>query len=167
MGMLSGRLYIIKANLDHGLNDDFIHWYFDHEKFVDGRCPVYHMMENNKLQDPFFQQVFKPLVAKTSRELGMSLVIKPDEERKTDKATRIEANLEPLSREGRLVFNIDEKDNPHMQRLVDQFSLFTLQLKYPADGPDCVEGGYRAIREKNVAIEPTVAIRTRKNIDRL
>ena len=37
-----------------------------------------------------------------------------DEEKKTDKATRIEANLEPLNREGNLILNEAERDNPHM-----------------------------------------------------
>ena len=45
-------------------------------------------MENNKLQDPFFQQVFKPLVAKVRREQKIALFIRGDEEKKTDKATR-------------------------------------------------------------------------------
>lgn len=167
VGMHAGKLYIIKVHLDHGLNADFIQWYFEHEKFVGGKCPVYHMMENNKLQDPFFQQVFKPLVAKARKEQGISLSIKPDEERKTDKATRIEANLEPLSREGLLVFNEAEKDNPHMQRLVEQFSLFTLSLKFPADGPDCIEGGYRAIKNKTVELQPTITLPPAKNSKRI
>lgn len=167
MGLLKGKLYVIKAKLDHGLNSDFIDWYFEHDRFVDGQVPVYHMMENNKLQDPFFRQVFKPLVAKANRRNKMNLIIRPDEERKTDKATRIEANLEPLNREGRLVFNEAERDNPHMKRLVEQFTLFTLRLKFPADGPDCVEGGYRAIKNKTIELQPTLALPARKNRKRL
>ena len=41
-----------------------------------------------------------------------------------------------LNREGNLIFNEAERDNPHMKRLADQFRLFNLQLTYPADGPD-------------------------------
>lgn len=167
MGMLQDRLYVIKAHLDHGLNADFIQWYIDHEEYAGGKVPVYHYMENNKLQDPFFQQVFKPLVAKARKKRGIQLSIKPDEERKTDKATRIEANLEPLNREGRLVFNEAERDNPHMKRLVDQFLLFTLRLKFPADGPDCVEGGYRCIRNKRMSQQPTIVLPGMKNNKRL
>jgi len=167
MGMLQDKLYIIKAKLDHGLNSDFIQWYIDHEAYVGGKTAVYHLMENNKLQDPFFQQVFKPLLAKARKKQHVQLTIRPDEERKTDKATRIEANLEPLNREGRLIFNEAEKDNPHMKRLVDQFSLFTLRLKFPADGPDCVEGGYRAIRNKTVELQPTVALGRPRNNKKL
>lgn len=167
MGVLGDKLYIIKAKLDHGLNADFIQWYIDHELYVNGKTPVYHYMENNKFQDPFFQQVFKPLVAKARRKQGISLTISPDEQPKTDKATRIEANLEPLNREGRLVFNEAEKDDPHMKRLVDQFSLFTMRLKFPADGPDCVEGGYRIIKNKTVALQPTIALHGRRNKNKL
>mgnify|MGYP000213696647 FL=1 len=102
-------------------------------------------MENNKLQDPFFQQVFRPLVRKVRKEKNITLYIQGDEEKKTDKATRIEANLEPMNREGNLILNVDEQDNPHMKELEDQFKLFTLSMKYPADGPDAVEGGNRKI----------------------
>ena len=52
---------------------------------------------------PFFQQVFQPLVRKVRREQGVELYIRGDEDKKTDKATRIEANLEPLNREGNLI----------------------------------------------------------------
>ena len=50
-----------------------------------------------------------------------------------------------MNREGNLILNEAEQDNPHMKELEDQFKLFTLSLKYPADGPDAVEGGNRKI----------------------
>lgn len=103
LGKINGRLYIIKTFLDRGLNAEFIQWYVQLLDFVGGRCPVYCYMENNKLQDPFFQQVFQPLVRKARREQGVELYIRGDEDKKTDKATRIEANLEPLNREGNLI----------------------------------------------------------------
>ena len=112
LGKINGRLYIIKTFLDRGLNAEFIQWYVQLLDFVGGRCPVYCYMENNKLQDPFFQQVFQPLVRKVRREQGVELYIRGDEDKKTDKATRIEANLEPLNREGNLIFNEAERDNP-------------------------------------------------------
>ena len=147
LGKIDGKLYVIRTRLDKALNAEFIDWYVQLLESTAGKSYVYCYMENNKLQDPFFQQVFRPLVAKVRRERGISLYIQPDERKKTDKATRIEANLEPLNRAGNLIFNEAEKDNPHMRELVDQFSLFTLSLKYPADGPDAVEGGNRIIDE--------------------
>lgn len=145
------------------LNAEFIDWYVQLLAFVGGRAPVYCYMENNKLQDPFFQQVFKPLVAKVRREQGVQLYIRGDEEKKTDKATRIEANLEPMNRAGNLILNEAERDNPHMKELLDQFTLFTLSLRYPADGPDAVEGGNRIIDEIQHRAEPPVT-RSRADI---
>ncbi|KAA6351229.1 hypothetical protein EZS27_001375 [termite gut metagenome] len=171
LGKLNGKLYVIKAFLDRGLNAEFIDWYVKLLEYVNEKTPVYCWMENNKLQDPFFQQVFQPLVRKVRRERNLSLYIRGDEEKKTDKASRIEANLEPMNREGNLILNENEKDNPHMKRLEEQFKLFNLRLDYPADGPDTVEGGNKKIDGKLRDVEPekTIsrkAVRT-KNKNRL
>lgn len=162
LGKLAGRLYLIKTFLDRGLNAEFVEWYIKLLEFVGGKTTVYCYMENNKLQDPFFQQVFQPIVRRIRRERKISLYITGDEEKKTDKATRIEANLEPLNREGNLILNEAEKDNPHMKRMAEQFKLFNLQLTYPADGPDCVEGGNRIIDRKARQSEKPVIV-TRKS----
>lgn len=154
LGKLAGKLYVIKCFLDRGLNSEFIDWYVSLLEYVGGRTSVYCWMENNKLQDPFFQQVFMPIVRRLRREKNISLFIRGDEEKKTDKATRIEANLEPINREGNLILNEAEKDNPHMKRLEDQFKLFTLRLDFPADGPDTVEGGNKKIDLKLRDVEP-------------
>ena len=154
LGKINSRLYVIKAFLDRGLNAEFIDWYVKLLEFVGGRTSVYCYMENNKLQDPVFQQEFQPLVRKVRRERNISLYIRGDEDKKTDKATRIEANLEPMNREGNLILNAAEKDNPHMKRMEDQFKLFNLQLTFPADGPDCVEGGNRILDRKLRDTEP-------------
>lgn len=158
-GLLRGTLYVLNARLDRGLNSEFIDWYAQLDEWAAGKATVYNVMENNKLQDPFFQQVFKPLVAEKRKELGMPhFNVIPDTKKKTDKATRIEANLEPLAREGRLVLNADEQQNPHMRRLEEQFLMFSLTLRFPADGPDCVEGALRFLRDKATQADPTEVI---------
>ena len=116
------------------------------------------MVENNKLQDAFFEQVLKRHLARIRRKRNEQLSIKPDEDKKTDKATRIEADLEPLDREGMLIFNEAEKDNPHMKELINQFDLFEMTLPYPADGPDCIQGGNRAIDRKNASLQKTITV---------
>jgi hypothetical protein len=163
LGKLSGKLYVIKCFLDRGLNAEFIDWYVKLLEYVDGRVPVYCWMENNKLQDPFFQQVFMPIVRRVRREKDIALYIRGDEDKKTDKATRIEANLEPLNREGHLILNEAEKNNPHMKRMEEQFKLFTLRLDSPADGPDTVEGGNKKIDIKLRDVNPEKII-TRKDM---
>lgn len=160
-GLLKGTLYVLNCRLDRGLNSEFIDWYAELDQWAEGKATVYNVMENNKLQDPFFQQVFRPLVAEKRKELGMPhFAVLPDAKKKTDKATRIEANLEPMSREGRLVLNIDERNSPHMKRLEEQFLMFSLTLKYPADGPDCVEGALRWLRDKAAQADPVETIPT-------
>jgi hypothetical protein len=67
LGKRDGKLYVIKGFLGRELNATFIDWYIRLLQWVAGRVTVYSYMENNKLQDPFFKQVFKPLVAKARR----------------------------------------------------------------------------------------------------
>ncbi len=167
MGMIASDVYVLKVFLDHELNSTFIDWHFALLQWAADHggadVPVYAYMENNKLQDPFFQQVFKPLLAKARRERGVNLFITPDEEKKTDKAARIEANLEPLNREGHLILNQDELLDPHMQRLDEQFRMFSTALTFPADGPDCIEGGYRILRKKGQQLQPVRTIPRRRS----
>ena len=154
MGEKDGKKYVIKGFLDRVVQSDFIMWYIELIQFIGGKSNVFCWMENNKLQDPFFQKVFKPLIRKVRRKTGIVLHIREDSERKTDKASRIESNLEPLDRDGELIFNENEKDNPHMDRLIDQFKLFDTHLPYPADGPDCIEGGNRILDNKKTEMQP-------------
>ena len=162
LGKLKGTLYVIKARVFRGKNEDFIEAFFNQYSYVQGKATVYCYVENNKLQDPFFQQVLRKHLLRLRKKHGIPLNIKPDEDRKTDKATRIEANLEPLDREGNLIFNEQEKDSLDMKELTDQFKLFDLTLPYPADGPDCVEGGNRVIDTKAGSMEKTITIKREK-----
>ena len=155
LGILDGRLYVITAFLDHVTNDEFVNWYYYQKDYVRDRTTIYNYIENNKLQDPFYEQVFKPLFLQKAIERKFIISIAPDERAKPDKFARIEGNLEPLNRAGNLIFNIAEKENPHMQRLEEQFKLFDDGLPAPADGPDAVEGGYFVAQRKVVAITPT------------
>ena len=158
IGRLKGTYYIIKGFLARELNANFIGWYFDIMDYVGGKTNVYCYMENNTLQDPFFEQVFKPLLREECKKRRRELYIRGDERKKTDKATRIEANLEPIDRNGAWIFNEEEQDNPHMQELINQFKLFEMHLPYSADGPDCIEGGITLIGEKTLELEPAVTI---------
>lgn len=158
IGKYKGVYYIIKGFLAHETNANFIGWYFELDKYVAGKTNVYWYIENNKLQDPFYQQVFKPLLREECAKRKTQLFIREDTRKKTDKATRIEANLEPLDRLGTWIFNEEEKDNPHMQELINQSKLFELTLPYPADGLDSVEGAVTMVDTKTGELEPTYTI---------
>lgn len=158
LGLLNNTLYVIKAYVEHCTNAEYIGQYFAMKNYVNGATTLYHYMENNKLQDPFYTQVFMPLLRTQCSERGEMLSIRGDERKKTDKATRIEANLEPMDREGRIIFNEEEQNNPWMKELRNQFMLFDEQMKYCADGPDAVEGGYSLMADKQRKLEPCATI---------
>lgn len=154
VGALDGCFYVITCFLDHVTNARFIEWFYDLEDYVGGKTQVYNYIENNSLQDPFYQQVLYPLVIELGRKRGRYLFISPDERKKPDKFSRIEGTLEPLNRAGKLIFNIDERSNPHMQRLEEQFKAVDPQLNSHVDGPDGVEGAVWLANTKLLAMAP-------------
>ncbi len=153
VGCSEGKFYVITGYLDHVTNDEYVNWYYYIKDFVGDKTVVYNLIENNKLQDPFYAQVFIPLFAAKGKENGFVGII-PDTRAKPDKFSRIEGNLEPLNRLGKLVFNEAEKNNPHMIRLSEQFLLINAQLKAPADGPDCIEGAVWIVNQKLSQLSP-------------
>lgn len=88
-----------------------------------------------------------PLFTAKGKTNGFIGII-PDTRKKPEKFDRIEGNLEPLNRQGRLILNVDERDNPHMRRLEEQFLLVNRAMKSPADGVDCIEGGVWIVNQK-------------------
>ena len=168
VGKLKGVYYVIKGFLARVTNAEYIDWFYLIKEYVGSRTAVYFCQENNSLQDPFFEQVFKPLIRDANAARKDSLYIREDRRSKIDKASRIEANLEPVDRNGQWVFNEDEQDNPHMRELIDQFRCFEMSLPYNADGPDCIEGGITVLDEKLrecSAVVDTFSVRQLKSQD--
>jgi len=153
MGALDGKYYVITGFLDHVVNAEFVNWYYFLKDFVGDKTQTYNFIENNTLQNPFYEQVFIPLFAEKAKTEGFIGII-PDDRSKPDKFSRIEGNLEPMNRMGKLILNEKEKENPHMKRLEEQFLLLNAQMKSPADGADCIEGGVWIINQKLAALQP-------------
>jgi hypothetical protein len=91
-----------------------------------------------------------------------TMAISPDDRDKPDKFSRMEGNLEPLNRRGSLIFNEDEKDDPHMQRLEEQFRAIEPGLPAHDDGPDAVEGAVWIINNKLRRLEPMTVGKDRR-----
>jgi hypothetical protein len=142
VGILEGKVYVITGYLERVTNAEFINWFYYIDHFAGGKTQVYYAVENNRLQDPFYEQVIKQLLQKESVVRKRIIPVFADTRAKPDKFARIEGSLEPLNREGLLILNEAERENPHMKRLEEQFLLVSPQLNAPADGPDCVEGGF-------------------------
>lgn len=166
MGRHKTKYYIINARVEHVANEKFVDWYHELNAYVkqeiygDKEFLLYPYMENNSLQDPFYEQVFVPLMHKVSKKRGHMIYIRPDERGKPDKFARIDGNLSPINERGELIMNEKEKSNPHMKLLEQQFLAVEPTLSSSPDGPDAVEGGKWIIDTKaGEAAEPTFGMR--------
>lgn len=106
-------------------------------------------IENNSLQNDFYELVLLPAIYKKSVELDIFLPITPDTRDKINKWARIEGDLEPLFRLGHFFFNIVEKDNPNMKRLKAQFKNASRKAK-KLDGPDMTQGAYAKLKDREI-----------------
>lgn len=106
-------------------------------------------IENNSLQNPFYEQVILPLIYARANETKTFLPITPDDRNKPEKWNRIEGTLEPINRLGNLIFNETESEEPNMKRLKAQFKNASRKQKR-LDGPDMVEGAVVKLRELEI-----------------
>ena len=147
LGFLQGRFYVIDLRVDHVGNREFVSWFYDLCQNIPSQVQIYNYIENNSLQDPFFEQVIAPLFNEMSASRGIISLV-GDSRKKPDKFQRIEGNLQPLNASLRLLFNQDKMLNEHFVRAKEQFLLFSPSMRSPADLPDCIEGGVFIIKQK-------------------
>jgi len=148
-GMHKNELHIIKAYVKQTTTAEMAMWYKQIQDYVDGRVPVYYVIEANATQDLVLREV-RQYIAEHKWEISLT----PDQRKKPDKFSRIETALEPLNRENRLWLNVAEQDDPGMQTLKDQFLSLTPSLSAHDDGPDAVEGAYYHLRKRIVSDQP-------------
>lgn len=147
IGCIGNKYYLYKCWVDNTTNSNFTDWLFLAHGYVGNATQLYIYIENNTLQNPFYEQVLLPLIFQKQKEYGIPLMVSPDETIKPDKWFRIEGTLEPINRLGMLIFNEDEKDNPHMKRMESQFKTAKPTSK-TLDGPDSVQGAVKIIQNK-------------------
>lgn len=162
LGFHDLKFYVFKVWLDTTTNANFISWLYTARDIVRKAKQLFVYIENNTLQDPFYQQVLLPLILEEGKRRNDVLGVTPDDRDKPDKYFRIEGTLEPLNRMGLLIFNEAEKMDPHMKRLEAQFKSVSPNSR-TMDGPDCVEGGVYIIKEKNALINHNITVIKRKH----
>ena len=162
VGKLANKYYIYTGFLDVMSQANFIRSMYQVRIYVNNQTQAYYYIENNTLQDPFYQQIIKPENYRYGQEHGGVLGIQPDTRDKKEKWFRIEAQLEPINRDGNLIFNEEEKDNPHMLRLEAQFKSAKPNSK-ELDGPDCIEGAKYIIDTKVIPSQDIKVYRRPKN----
>jgi hypothetical protein len=155
IGPYALKFYLYKCFVDVTTNYTFIEWLYAARDYVmqqsRGKVQVYVYIENNTLQDPFYQQVLLPLIYDIGRQRKDVLGVTPDDRQKPDKYFRIEGTLEPLNRMGNFIMNIDEKEDPHMKRMVTQFLSVSPNSK-TMDGPDSAEGAVHIAKNKTLIL---------------
>lgn len=164
VGYKALQFFVYKIWLDQTSNSKFVDWLFEAYKYlleqkVDTKR-IY--IENNSLQDPFYEQVIMPLVNQRAVQYGFNLPITPDTRSKPDKYFRIEGTLEPLNRLGNLIFNEKLKNEPNMQRMHDQM-LGVCEESKTMDGPDGLEGAAWIIINRQVRKSTTYRSGQRTN----
>lgn len=147
VGYKAQKYYVYTCWLDTMRNSKFVDALFSAYDYLEvKKVDIKRLyIENNSLQDPFYEQVLIPLVRAKEKERNHTLPLTPDERKKPDKFFRIEGTLEPLHRNGQLIFNQAEKSNPHMERLEQQMLGVSEKAKM-MDGPDMLEGAVSMIK---------------------
>ena len=142
VGRLENEFHIIKCYLAQATTAEMIGWHYNMMDFVGG-CSCYYVMEQVFMQDTLVKEV-----SDAGRRTGRIIPIRGDTRKKPDKFMRIESLLEPLHRNGQLYLNEQEKNNPHMERLAEQFIAFAPGSRAHDDGPDAVEGAIWILNQK-------------------
>lgn len=138
----NGNIYLHTVWLDNVTNAQFVQWIYAACLILDreGVDPKRVHIENNSLQNPHYEQVIVPLIQEHFRKTKYRIPIRPDNRKKPSKFERIEGTLEPIWRNGNLIFNIRERENPHMMRMEEEMLGVSENAK-DLDGPDMLEGG--------------------------
>lgn len=158
------RYFIYWLRVDQGSNARFVDWLFEADEYLlKHEVQIRRIwIENNSLQDPFYEQVLKPMINDFSKRKKKRLNVSPDKRNKPDKFFRIEGTLEPIHRDGDLVFDEKLKDTPDMERMENQMLDVSPNSKN-MDGPDALEGGIFKLQERQHQAETTYTFGKRTN----
>ncbi len=134
VGKWRDEYHVIKSFVALTTTAELINWHYQIMDLVKG-CNCYYLIE-----EVFMQDVIRKEIADAGKRTGRNIPISGDTRKKPEKFMRIESLLEPLHRNGQLYLNENERHNPHMKRLAEQFVSFTPGSRAHDDGPDAVEG---------------------------
>jgi predicted phage terminase large subunit-like protein len=147
VGKYRDEYHVLKAYVEQTSTENMVKWLYAIYEYAAG-LPCYFYIEQGFIQDIILKQIFE--ISKRER-YNITLPIQGDERKKQDKFARIESLLQPLNNNGQLFLNDAERDNPHMRRLIDQFTAFGPGSRAHDDAPDAVEGAVFLINQKSVA----------------
>lgn len=147
VGKWEDEYHVLKCYLEQTTTAKMVDWHYHIRQLV-GERVCYYYMEQVFLQDMLIKEFYD-----VCNQRGGIIPITGDQRSKPDKFTRIESLLEPLNRNGKLFLNENEQQNPHMQRLEEQFMALSPQSRAHDDGPDAVEGAVWMINDKLMQLQ--------------
>lgn len=164
VGYRQQKYYVYKIWVDTMSNSTFVDCLYEAYKYLtQNRVDTKRIyIENNSLQDPFYEQVLLPLIYQRAKDHGFVIPITPDSRKKPDKFFRIEGTLEPHNRLGNLIFNIAQKEEPNMVRAHDQMLAVSPTTKI-MDAPDAIEGACWLVQNRIVKKNSSFTFGERSN----
>jgi hypothetical protein len=158
------QFFIYWLRLDQTNTSGFINWLFEADDYLhknEVQIPRI-WIENNSLQDNFYEQVLRPEIRKVGRKKRRSLPVSKDTRNKPEKFYRVEGTLEPHHRNGDLIFDKKLQGTPDMERMEDQM-LDVSPTSSVMDGPDCLEGAIWKLEERVENFESTYVVGKRQS----
>ncbi|MCT3673581.1 hypothetical protein CMT44_04160 [Elizabethkingia anophelis] len=144
IGKWKDEYHVIWVGCDQTSTAKMLDWQFEILDLVADRTAVYFWIEW-----PWIDDMLKQEIKAANKRHNRTLSLKPDDRKKPDKFYRIESNLEPLNRSGKLVFNEELKGKPYMKNMEFQFLALSPKSRANDDGPDAVEGGVWRVNHKS------------------
>lgn len=143
VGKHKDEYHVIWVGCDQTSTAKMLDWQFEILDFVNDRTAVFFFIEW-----PWIDDMLKQEIKAANKRHGCTLALKADDRKKPDKFYRIESNLEPLNRSGKLIFNEELKGTPYMKNMEFQFLALSPKSKANDDGPDAVEGAVWKVNHK-------------------
>lgn len=143
VGRYGDEYHVVKVFCAQTSTADMLDWQYEIIKLVNGKVPVYFLIEWPSIDDSLKLEIIK-----ANKRHKLTLPLMADPRVKPDKFFRIESLLEPLNRNEKLWFNEKLKKSDHMKNMEDQFLALSPTSRAHDDGPDAVEGAVWSVNSK-------------------
>lgn len=158
LGLSGDEWHVYKVFCDQTSVKVMWEWHYEIYELCQAAGATVHMaMEANFMQGLHFDTLDR--LARDRYPIPVS----PDRRKKPDKFQRIES-MSPAFERGKVVFNEAERNNPHLQRGIEQLLLIQKGSRSPDDFPDALESAMFLARQRSqTGSQPVTVGRRRTN----
>ena len=159
IGKYKDEYHVLFARCQQTTVAEMVGWQFEALNFVNDRTALYLFIEY-----PWIDSDLKHEIKKANKKHNRTLNLKADERSKPEKFYRIESNLEPLNRQGKLIFADYLEGTLDMKNTAFQFLALSPKSRANDDAPDAVEGAVWIINNKQlVEVAPPRVFNAKQN----